>query len=57
MRIFKFYYFSLGKHANGRQFFLRAIINIFIQVIFTTMITYLDRTFKEEKNYTNLKMK
>jgi hypothetical protein len=50
MRIFKFYYLSLGKHANGHQFFLRAIINIFIKVIFPTMITYLERTFKEEKN-------
>ena len=30
--------------------FLRAIINIFIQVIFPNIITYLDRTFKEEQN-------
>ena len=37
--------------------FLRAIINIFIQVIFPNIITYLDRTFKEEQNRINLKMK
>ena len=37
--------------------FLRVIINIFIQVIFPNIITYLVRTFKEEQNYINLKMK
>ena len=37
--------------------FLRIIINIFIQVIFPNIITYLDRTFKEELNYINFKMK
>ena len=30
--------------------FLRAIINIFIQVIFPNIIKYLDRTFKGEQN-------
>jgi len=33
--------------------FLRAI-NIFIQVIFQNIITYLDITFKEEHNYINV---
>jgi hypothetical protein len=32
-------------------------INIFIKVIFPNIITYLDRIFKEEQNYTNFKMK
>ena len=30
--------------------FIRSIINIFIQVIFQNIITYLDRTFREEQN-------
>jgi hypothetical protein len=30
--------------------FLRAFINILIQVIFPNIITYLDKTFKEEQN-------
>jgi len=33
--------------------FLRAIINIFIQVLFPNIITYLDKTFKDEQNYIN----
>ena len=37
--------------------FLRAIINVFIQLIFPNTITYLDRTFKEAQNYINFKMK
>ena len=37
--------------------FLRATINIFIQVIFPNIITYFDRTFKEEQNDINLKVK
>jgi hypothetical protein len=37
--------------------FLRAIMNIFIKVIFTNNITYLDRSFKEEQNDINFKMK
>ena len=45
------------KHANGHHFFLRAIINICIQVIFPNIITYLDRTFKVEQNDINLEMK
>ena len=36
------------------QLFLQTIINIFIQMIFTNMITYLDRTLKEEQNEINL---
>jgi len=35
--------------------YLRAIINIFIQVIFPSIMAYLDRTFKEEKNHMNFK--
>jgi len=31
--------------------------NIFIQVIFPNIITYLDRTFKEEQNDINFEMK
>ncbi len=37
--------------------FIRATINISIQVIFPNIITYLDRTFKEEQNDINFKMK
>ena len=37
--------------------FLRAIINIFVQVIFQNSITYLDRTFEEEQNDINFQMK
>ena len=37
--------------------FLRAIMNIFIHVILPNNITYLDRTFKEEQNDINFKMK
>ena len=33
------------------SFFLRAIINIFIQMIFPNIIKYLYRTYKEGKNY------
>ncbi len=33
------------------------IINIFIQVIFPNIITYLDRAFKEEQNDINFKKK
>jgi len=35
--------------------FLRAIINIFIQVIFSNIIKYLDRTFKKKQNDLNFK--
>ena len=38
-------------------FSIRAIINLFINVIFLNIITYLDRTFKEEKNDINFKTK
>jgi hypothetical protein len=31
------------------------IINIFIQVIFLNIITYLDRTFKDEQNDIKIK--
>jgi len=37
--------------------FLRTIINIFIQVIFPKIITYLDRAFKMENNDINFIMK
>ena len=30
--------------------FLRAVVNIFIQVIFSNIIKYLDKHFKEEQN-------
>ncbi len=33
--------------------FLRAIVNIFIQVILPNIIVYLDRTFKEKQNEIN----
>jgi hypothetical protein len=37
--------------------FFRAIINIFIQEILPNIIKYLDRTFKEEQNDIEFKMK
>ncbi len=37
--------------------FSLTIINIFIQVILPKNIAYLDRTFKEEQNDINFKMK
>ena len=37
--------------------FFRAIVSQFIQVIFPNFIKYLDRTFKEEQNDLNFKMK
>jgi len=45
------------KNANVQHFFLQSIINIVIQAIFPNIITYLDRTFKEEQNGLNFKMK
>jgi len=42
----------MGKHANGHNFFLQAIINIFPNII-----TYLDRNFKDEQNDIHFKMK
>jgi hypothetical protein len=36
---------------------IRAIINEFIQMIFPNIITYLDRTFREEQNIIVFKMK
>jgi hypothetical protein len=45
--------FKYRKICIFASLFLRAIINIFIQVIFPNMITYLDRTFKEEQNDIN----
>ena len=47
----------IGKNANVQHFFLQSIINIVIQVIFPNIITYLDRTFKEEQNGLNFKIK
>jgi hypothetical protein len=48
---------SIGKNANVQHFFLQSIINIVIRVIFPNIISYLDRTFKEEQNGLNLKIK
>ena len=50
-------FFEYRKTCIFASLFLRAIINIFIQVIFPNIITYLDRTFKEEQNDINFKMK
>ncbi len=63
-RFFDFTHFHRqGPHVGVSNFFqaprelaplfLRAI-NIFIQVIFQNIITYLDITFKEEHNYINV---
>jgi hypothetical protein len=41
---------ELRKTCIIAQLFLQTIINICIEVIFPTIITYLDRTFKEEQN-------
>jgi len=48
---------TIGKHKYSHHFFLRTIKNIFIQVIFPNIITYLDGTFKTEQNDINFKMK
>ena len=58
-KFLKFYsaHFGIGKNANVQHFFLQSIINIVIQVIFPNIITYLDRTFKEEQNGLNFKIK
>ncbi len=48
---------TIGKNVNVQHFFLQPIINIVIQVIFQNIITYLDRTFKEEQNGLNFKIK
>jgi hypothetical protein len=45
---------TIGKYA---PLFLRAIINIFFQGIFTNIITYLGRTFKAKQNDINFKIK
>jgi len=37
--------------------FASLFLNIFIQVIFPNIITYLDKIFKEEQNDINFKMK
>ena len=34
----------------AHHLFLRAFINVFIQVIFPNSITYLDKNLKEEQN-------
>ncbi len=39
-----------------RIIFLLTTMNLFIRVKFQNMITYLDRTFKEEQNDINYKM-
>ena len=48
---------DIENNANVQHFFLQSIINIVIQVIFPNIITYLDRTFKEEQNGLNFKIK
>ena len=37
--------------------FFRAVINMFIRVIFPNIITYLDTTFKKQQNDINFKTK
>jgi len=48
---------ELRKTCIFASLFLRTYINIFVQVIFSKIITYLDGTFKEEQNDINFKMK
>jgi hypothetical protein len=48
---------SYWKTCIFAPLFLRAIINIFIQIMFPNIITYLDRNFKEEQNDMNFIMK
>jgi len=57
LRTFFFSFDHIGKNANAQHFFLQSIINIVIQVIFPNIITYLDRTFKDEQNGLNFKIK
>ena len=45
------------KKCKCATLFLQSIINIVIQVLFPNLITYLDRTFKEEQNGLNFKIK
>ena len=52
-----FFNFVYRKAFIFASLFLRAIINKFIRVIFPNIISYLDRTFKEEQNDINFKMK
>ena len=47
---------NIRKHAYSHHFFPNST-NIFIQVIFPNVITYLDRNFKEEQNDIIFKMK
>jgi hypothetical protein len=47
---FVLYFRYYRKTCIFASLFLRAIINIFIQVIFPNIIKYSDRTFKKEKN-------
>jgi hypothetical protein len=49
--------FEYRKTCIFAPLFLRTIINIFIQVIFPNIITYLDRSFKKKRNDINFKMK
>ena len=49
--------FINGKTCILASLSLRAIINVFIQVIFPNIITYLERNFNEEQNDINFKMK
>ena len=43
------YVFIYRKTCIIASNFVRTIINIFIQVLFTSIISYLDRTFKEKQ--------
>jgi len=54
---FSKFFFLIGNNANVQPFFLQSIINIVFQVIFSNIIIYLDRTFKEEQNGPNFKIK
>ena len=44
------------KTCKFESFFVRDIINIFMQVIFPNIITYLNRTFEEEQYDINFKV-
>ena len=45
-----FLFFLYRKTCEFASLFFRAIMNKFIQVIFSNIITYLERAFKEEQN-------
>ena len=49
--------FEYKKTCILASLFLRTIINMFIQMIFINIITYLDITFRRGKNHINFRMK